>query len=93
MTYHGPIRMRPCLDGAPQPRLLLGPDLEVVLEHDRLAVEVKVLVRRIGIEQIEQPIDQRDEPEAELLVGQIPLAIPMRVRNDVDVEHLSWSGS
>ena len=44
-------------------------------------------VGRIGVEQIEQPIDQRHEPEAELLVGQIPLAIPVRVRNDVDVEH------
>ena len=33
----------------------------------------------------EQPIDERDEPEAELLVGQIPFAIPMRVRDDVDI--------
>ena len=83
------MRMRPSLDGAPEPRLLLGPDLEVVLEHDGLAVEVEVPVGRIGIEQIQQAIDQRHEPEAELLVGQIPLAIPVRVRNDVDVEHRS----
>ena len=79
--------MRPASIARAQPRLLLGPDLEVVLEHDRLAVEMEVFVGRIGVEQIEQPIDERDEPEPELLVGQVPLPIPMRVRNDVDVEH------
>jgi hypothetical protein len=76
-----------------QPRLLLRTDLEIVLEDDRLAVEVKVLVVRIGVEQIEQPIDERDEPEAELLVREVPLAIPMRVRNDVNVQHLSLDRS
>ena len=75
------------LDRLPQPRLLLGPDLEVVLEHDRLAVEMEVLVAGIGVEQIEQPIDERHEPEPELLVGQVPLAVPVRVRDDVDVQH------
>ena len=90
ITYHGPIEDAAVLDGAPEPRLLLGPDLEVVLEHDRLAVEMEVRVGRIGVEQIEQPIDQRHEPEAELLVGQIPLAIPVRVRNDVNVDHLPF---
>ena len=48
MTYHGPIRMRPSSISAPEPRLLFGPDLEVVLEHDGLAVEMEVLVSRIA---------------------------------------------
>ena len=60
-----------------QPRLLLGTDLEIVLEHDRLAVEVEILVARIGIQQVEQPIDERHEPEPELLVRQVPLAVPV----------------
>src|SRR6185369_11609408 len=72
----------------PQPRLLLRPDLEVVLEDDGLAVEMEILVVGIGIEQIEQPIDERDEPEAELFVREVPLTIPMRVRHDVNIEHL-----
>ena len=63
----------------PQPRLLLRPDLEIVLEDDRLAVEMEVLVAGIGVEQIEQPIDERHEPEPELFVGEVPLAVPVGV--------------
>jgi len=74
-------------DRRAQPRFLLGTDLEIVLEDNRLPVEVKVLVRGVAIEQIEEPIDQRHQPEAELFVGEVPLAVPVRVRNDVDVEH------
>src|SRR5207237_5458226 len=70
-----------------QARLLLRTELQVVLEDDRLPVEIKVFVGRLLVEQIEQPIDERDEPQPELLVGEIPLAIPVRVRHDVDVEH------
>ncbi len=76
------------LDRLAQPRFLFRPDLEVVLEHDGLAVEMEMLVVGIGIEQIEQPIDERDEPEPELLVRQIPLAIPVGVGDDVDVQHM-----
>ena len=54
---------------------------------DGLSVEVKILVVGICVEQIQQPIDERHEPETELLVRQIPFAIPMRVRDHVDVEH------
>ena len=80
------------LDRLAQPRFLLRPDLEVVLEHDGLAVEMEMLVVGIGVEQIEQPIDERDEPEPELLVRQIPFAIPVRVRDDMDGQHIyrSW---
>jgi hypothetical protein len=46
---------------------------------------MEMLVVGIGIEQIEQPIDERDEPEPELLVCQIPLAIPVGVRDDVNI--------
>ena len=77
------------LNGRAQPRLLLGTDLEVVLEHDRLSIEMEVFVLRVGVEQIQKAIDERHEAQPELLVGQIPLAIPMRMRDDVDVEHSS----
>ena len=79
-------------DRLAQPRLLFRPDLEVVLDHDGLAVEMEILVVGISVEQIEQPIDERHEPEPELLVRQIPFAVPVGVRNDVDVQHMyrSW---
>jgi hypothetical protein len=68
-------------------RLLLRADFEVILEHDGLAVEMKMLERRIAVEQIEQAVDERDQPQPELLVRQIPFAIPVSVRDDVDVDH------
>ena len=74
-------------------RFLLWPDLEVVLEHDRLAVEVEVFVSRLVVEQIEQAIDERDQAKPELFAREIPLAIPMRVRDDVDVEHAACLSS
>ena len=64
----------------------LGADGEVVLEDDRLSVEEKALAR--GRRIVEQLVDERDEPLPEALRGVIPLAIPVRVRDDVDVEQL-----
>src|SRR5206468_12078041 len=71
-----------------QPIHLSGTDLEVVLEHDRLAVEMVVGESRIAVEQLQQVVDQVDEPETELLAGEIPLAIPVGMRNDVNVHQL-----
>ena len=71
-------------DQRAQPRLVLRPQLEIVLEHDGLAVEMEVLEVGLRLHQIEQPIDEPDETETELLVGEIPLAVPVRVRDDVD---------
>jgi hypothetical protein len=76
-----------CFNRLAQPRFLLRPDLEVILEHDRLSVEMEVFVGRILVQQIEQAIDECDEAEPELLVGQVPLPIPVCVRNDVNIQH------
>src|SRR2546421_12064927 len=39
-----------------------GPDLEVVLERDRVPVEHEMLVFALGVEQIDQLIEQSYEP-------------------------------
>ncbi len=66
----------------PEPRLLLGASVEVVLEHDRLAVQRECGELRIGLEHVDHLVDHRREPELELLEGQIPLAVPMRMGHD-----------
>jgi hypothetical protein len=74
-------------DRVAKPRLLLGANLEVILEHDRLSVEMEILVIRILVEQVEQAIDEGDQPHPELLEREVPLAIPMGVRDDVNLQH------
>ena len=78
---------RPDLDFAganqtAQPRLGARAHLEVIVEHDRLAVEVK---RWDGaaLDQRNHAIGHRDQPRAHLLKRLIPLAIPMRVNDEI----------
>jgi hypothetical protein len=66
----------------------MRPQLEVILEHDGLAVEVKVLVVGLRLHHVEEAIDERDQTQSELLVGEVPLAIPVRVGHDVDLQLL-----
>ena len=51
----------------------------------------KDIPRELSDSEIEQTIDEGNEPETKLLVRQIPFAIPVRVRDDVDVEHAACS--
>ena len=61
MSYHGPTRMRPSGNERTQPRLLLRPELEIILQHDGLAIEMEILELGLLLQQIEQPIDQPDK--------------------------------
>ncbi len=70
-------------DESSQSRLVLGSQLEVVLEHDGLAVKVKVSIVGLRLHQVEQPIDETYEADAKLLKGEIPLPVPVGVRDDV----------
>jgi hypothetical protein len=63
-------------------------NLEIIFQHDRLAVEVEVAKLRIASQQLQQLVDQLDQPEAKLLKGQIPFAVPVRVRDDVKIKWL-----
>ena len=52
-------------------------ELEVVLEHDRLAVEVEVGVAIACAKHLEHAVHELDEAKAELFAGEMPLAIPV----------------
>src|SRR5437764_1121635 len=59
--------------------------VEIVVEQDGLPVEQKTLAEAWRV--IEELVNERDEPLPEALDGEIPLAIPMRVGDDVGVEN------
>jgi len=78
---------RPDLDFAranqiAQPPLGARAHLEIVVEHDRLAVEVKRR-NRAALNQRDHAVGHRDQPRAHLLERLIPFAIPMRVNDEV----------
>ena len=66
-----------------QPRLGLGPDGEVVVDHGHLPVEEEVGVGRVSLELRQQLVEQVDEAQPERLVRRVPLAVPVGVRDDV----------
>ncbi len=74
------------LEQSAQPPLVLRPDVDVVLEHDRLAVEGERRERRVPLERLEDIVDRRAEPQPEDLERQVPLAVPVRVRDDEEAE-------
>jgi hypothetical protein len=68
---------------SPDAWLGLGPHLQVVVERRQLAVE-REPVPLVLLHQVEQPVDQPDELQAEALEGEVPLPVPVGVRNEVD---------
>jgi hypothetical protein len=58
-----------------------GPDLEVVLQHDGLAIEQEAVARVLGA-QVEDAIDQVDQTRAEVLEGPVPLAVPVGMADE-----------
>ena len=56
--YHGPHRQPPGAGQGPDPLLVLGPDLEVVVDHRHLAVEEEAGVGGVALEQVEQAVEQ-----------------------------------
>ena len=68
---------------AAQALLLLGTDLEVVVDRRQLAVEGE---RELGLrlEHLHDPIDEVDELHPEALERPIPLAVPVGVRDEMD---------
>ena len=86
----GPGLDRPALEEASQLRGALGTYVQIVLEDDRLPVEEKALVRPWWVG--EQLIDERDEPLPKTDERLVPLAIPVRVGDDVGGEHEGREG-
>jgi hypothetical protein len=58
-----------------------------------LAVEQEARVRGVGLEQVEELVDEVDELHAVHLERRVPLSIPMGVGNDADRSRVSHDGS
>ena len=69
-----------------QTRYEIRPQLGDVLEDDRLPVEREMADPRVALHHLDHFRDHAHEAHSELLEGQIPLAIPVRVRHDPDAE-------
>ena len=67
------------LDDALEVVEAVGADLEVVLEGEGVAVEEEVLVLGFGVEEFDELVEEADEADAEGLVGEVPLAVPVGV--------------
>ena len=71
----------PSRSASARSRDAIGANLGVVVENDGLAVEQKRRPRCVAVEQL---VDQRDESLPEPARREVPLAVPVRVREDVD---------
>ncbi len=69
-------------DQRPQPRLVLGPDRDVVLQHDRLPVERERSELQVTLERVKHLVNHAPEHQPEVFERAIPLAIPVGVRHD-----------
>ena len=58
-----------------------GADLQVVLQNDGLGIQMEA-VAGIGVQNVQEVIHQIHQSHAEVFQGQIPLSVPVRVRND-----------
>ena len=65
----GPDEQPPAANASSQALLLIGPDFEVVLEHDGLSIEMKEGELVVAIHPIEDRVDQVDEAQASVLAG------------------------
>ena len=61
----------------------LRPHRQIVLDDDGLAVEHEMAVVRVAVQQAEQFVHQRHQPQPKLLESQIPFPVPVGVRDEV----------
>src|SRR5262249_33218862 len=78
----GTDKEAPLTRQALEPLGVLGTDFEVVLKHDGLAIKHEMSEAGVGLQCIEHLVNGADEPHAELLERQIPLAVPMGMGHD-----------
>ena len=63
---------------------VFGAGLEVVVYSRHLAVEEIARIGRVGLHELEQLVPEIDEAQLESPEGRVPLAVPVRVGDDVD---------
>ena len=76
----------PVAHEAGDPRALLGADAQVVLQQHGLAVEEEAAESGCGVETVEQVVDGGDQAGHEGGAGEIPLPVPVGVRDEMDGE-------
>ena len=64
----------------------VGPDGKVVVDHRGLPVQVEV--REARVQQLDQPVHHRDQHVEEPFERQVPLAVPVRVRDQRDLSSI-----
>ena len=71
---------------ARDPRALFGPDAQIVLEQDGLAIEKEAAKIGSGVEPVQQVVDGGDQAGDECGAREIPLPVPVGVRDEMDGE-------
>ncbi len=73
-----------------QALLVLGADLEIVVDDRQLAIEEEGLVGGIPFQKVNQAIDQMNQLQPERLERVIPLPVPVGVGDDGDASGRRW---
>ena len=60
----------------------VGAHLQVVLDEEGVAVQQEVAVVRVALQDLQQQVEEADQAGAVALVGQVPLAVPVRVGDE-----------
>ena len=76
-----------------EPLAVLRANVDVILEDDSLAVERERPERRVGLECVEDAVDDGAESQPKDLERDVPLPVPVGVRNDEVADPPSLSGS
>ncbi len=79
-------------DEPPDQRLGLRPHLEIVVDGGRLAIE-REPHPRIAVHPLEELVHELDETHPERLERLVPLAVPVRVGNEVDDRPFGQAGA
>ena len=85
----GADQQPPVPDILPAQGLLLRADVETVLQHDGLGVQMKHIVR-LRRQDLQQMVDQIGQLQTEDLLGQIPFPVPMSVGNYAIMGHVMF---
>ena len=80
----------PRLDEGPDLGLLLRARAQVVGDEYGLAIEQEAAVARVRLQPLEQVIQRGDEPRLKRGARQIPLAVPVGVRDEMKDEPAHW---
>ena len=86
----GPHLQAPCFHQGLEIGLALGARVQVVGDEHGLAVEQEALVPRVGLEPLDQVVQRGQEARLKGGARQVPLAVPVGVRDEMEDEPAHW---